>query len=365
MQGNVIDFNESKKRILDRIVSPVVPATSDIQADSTKKALEKFCNVLYAYQDTLKNDGQEITIADVLASFNEFFDEAYIEFSAMYNLDRVTKFKEAMDYAMLNGGKRIRPFLLFMTYYFCLGDDYRLLVPMILAIECIHTFSLIHDDLPCMDNDELRRGKPTVWKKYGEDIAVLTGDALLLESSTLIMIMLLGNLSTDLSPYIASSALILFNFSGLNGMMTGQVYDVLNTGNLNLSLQDIQYMYEKKTTALLTASMAIGANLSTKFRKNISDIEKLGSIIGESYQIKDDLLEIESTTEKIGKSVNSDEKNRKVTYVRKVGVEKSKEHLNELYDDAMKLIDALTDEDNAAESKVYREVIKYILNREK
>ncbi len=368
MSDKVIDFNKSKQKLMKKMypnVSPIIPTTKIPSFARTNKALEKFQEIFFKYEDSIINEGtvKKIDIQEVIVYFNRFIDEAYIELSESYDLKEVSKFKEALDYAMIDGGKRLRPFLLFATYYFSLGTDFLLITPLMVSLELIHTFSLIHDDLPCMDNDELRRNKPTVWKKYGEDIAVLAGDALLMEASTILLETIFEFAYTEYGSYFITSALILLRLAGLDGMITGQVYDVMNTGNSDLSLQNILYMYDKKTTALLTASLVIGANMSAKFSKNISYMEELGIYIGESYQIKDDLLEIESTTEKIGKSVDSDKNNNKVTYVSKVGIDASKERLEILYTSSMKLIDMMTDESNAKESKVYKKIIEYILLR--
>jgi len=219
---------------------------------------------------------------------------------------------------------------MFVTYNLFLGTDFFMIAPFMVSIELIHTFSLIHDDLPCMDNDELRRGKPTVWKKYGEDIAVLVGDALMMEAATILVETILEVVYTSYGALTATSAIVLMKLAGLEGMITGQAFDVMNTNNTELKVEDIWYMYDKKTSALLAASIIIGANMSGRIGMNVEKIERMGHYIGEAYQIKDDLLEIESTEEKIGKSTKSDEKNNKVTYVSKVGVEKAKKRLSVL-----------------------------------
>lgn len=370
MSSKIIDFNKSKQKLIEKMypnVSPIVPKSHAQNYISTNKALDSFQEIFLKYQESINDEGSnnQIALEEVLVYFNRFFDEAYKELVGTYDLSATPKFKEAMDYAMLCGGKRIRPFLMLATYYFCLGDDFLLLTPFLVSIELIHTFSLIHDDLPCIDNDTLRRGKPTLWKKYGEDIAVLTGDALLAVANSILIELIYELAYTDIGTFVITSALILTRLSGLDGMITGEVYDVINTNNKDLTLKDIIYMYDKKTTALITASIVIGANLSTKFSNNIAFVEELGMIIGESYQIKDDLLEIESTEDIIGKSVNSDINNNKITYVKKVGIEKSKERLNTLYDKAMKLIDSMGSPMNTKELKVYKEIIKYVLKRDR
>lgn len=369
MNNNVIDFNKSKQKLISKKypnVSPILPSKAGINLTNTNKALQQFQTIFFEYQETLMDEEavKKVKLEEVLVYFNRYFDEAYKEI-LNYDFTRTAKFKEALDYAMLSQGKRLRPFLIFMAYNFCGGENHIILTPLMVAIELIHTFSLVHDDLPCMDNDELRRGKPTVWKQYGEDIAVLVGDALLMEAATILTEMVLEFAYTDIGAYVTTSALLLLKLAGLDGMIIGQVYDVMNTQNKNLKFQDLSYMYNKKTTALLTASLVIGFNMSAKYKKNVELIETLSSYIGESYQIKDDLLEVESTTEAIGKSVDSDKKNDKITFVRLAGVEASKRRLDILYNEAMKTIDLMSEDPEKKETKVFKEVIKYILNRDK
>lgn len=369
MSDNVIDFNKSKQKLINKKypnVSPILPSKNEVNFVNTSKAFQQFQSIFYEYQENIlnKDDDKRVTLEEVLVYFNRYFDEAYKE-TINYDLTKIPKFKEALDYAMLSQGKRLRPFLIFIAYNFCGGDNHIILTPLMVAIELIHTFSLVHDDLPCMDNDELRRGKPTVWKKYGEDIAVLVGDALLMEANTLLTETVLEFAYTDIGAYVTTSALLLLKLAGLDGMIAGQVYDVMNTQNKKLNLKDITYMYNKKTTALLTASLVIGFNMSAKYKKNVELIETLSSYIGESYQIKDDLLEVESTTEVIGKSVDSDKKNGKVTFVTLVGVEEAKKRLQMLYDAAMQTIDIMAEDVSRKETKVFKDVVRYILNREK
>ncbi|MBR3288944.1 MAG: polyprenyl synthetase family protein [Lachnospiraceae bacterium] len=369
MNNKVIDFKKSKERLMNKKfpnVSPIIPEGKQPFYLESNKALDKFQTILCDYQEYLldRENKKEIKLEEVLVYFNRYFDAIYKELTG-FDDSKVPKFKEAMDYAMLSNGKRLRPFLMLLTYNFCEGEDFLLISPLMVAMELIHTFSLVHDDLPCMDNDELRRGKPTVWKKYGEDIAVLVGDALYMEATSILMDMVLEFLYTEIGSYVATSAAIIIKLAGLDGMITGQVFDVMNTTNDKLTIDDICYMYDKKTTALLTASMIVGANMSSLYNGKAELIERLGICLGESYQIKDDLLEIEQTTEKIGKSVDSDKKNNKVTYVGKVGIEESKHRLEQLFKASMGIIDSMTTEKNKKESLVFKELIKYLMSREK
>ena len=369
MNNKVIDFKKSKEKLMSKRfpnVSPIMPEGKQPLYLESNKALDKFQTILCDYQAYLldKEHNKEIKLEEVLVYFNRYFDAIYNELTR-FDDARVQKFKEALDYAVLSNGKRLRPFLMLVAYNFCEGEDFLLIAPLMVAMELIHTFSLVHDDLPCMDNDELRRGKPTVWKKYGEDIAVLVGDALYMEATSILMDMILEFLYTEIGSVVATSAAIIIKLSGLNGLITGQVFDVMNTTNKNLTVEDISFMYNKKTTALLAASIMVGANMAPQFNGKSDLIEDLGVSIGESYQIKDDLLEVEQTTEQIGKSVDSDKKNDKVTYVQKVGVQEAKKRLSELYDKSMGIIDKMTTERNLKESLVFKELIKYLMTREK
>lgn len=369
MNNKVIDFKKSKEKLINKKfpnVSPIVTEGKQPLYVESNKALDKFQTILFDYQEYLmgNDEKKEITLEEVMFYFNKYFDAVYKELTR-FDDTKILKFKEAFDYAVLSNGKRIRPFLMLVTYNFCEGEDFLLIAPLMVALELIHTFSLVHDDLPCMDNDELRRGKPTVWKKYSEDIAVLVGDALYMEATRILMDMVLEYLYTEIGNYVATSAAVMLRLSGLDGMISGQVFDVMNTTNNNLTIEDLTFMYEKKTNALLTAGMVIGANMSSLYNSEIGVFEKLGYCLGESYQIKDDLLEIEQTTEKIGKSVDSDKKNNKVTYVSKVGVKESKNRLDYLFKTSLDLVDSLTSARNEKEAKVFKELIKYLMVREK
>ena len=369
MDNKIIDFKKSKENLINKKfpnISFLEKESKFFVTNESNKLLEQFLEILYNYQNYLidSDNNKEVKLEEVFLHFNRYFDSIYSDL-LRFDSAKTPKLKEAIDYAMLSSGKRIRPFLMLITYNFCYGEDFLILAPFMVAIEMIHTFSLVHDDLPCMDNDELRRGKPSVWKKYGEDMAVLVGDALMIEASAILVEIITELLYTDLGSYVSSSALVLLKLAGLSGMIVGQTFDVINTGNKNLNLDDINYMYSKKTTALLTASMVIGANLSGKFGDKMESIENLSMYLGQSYQIKDDLLEVEGTTEQIGKSVNSDKDNDKVTFVDLVGVDTAKKELEHLYEQSIKTIDMMTTSRNRKEALVFKETINYLLRRNK
>ena len=369
MEGKVIDFKKSKEKLLNKKfpnISSIAENNNGKTYYSSSKALQDFQNIFFSYSNYVvnKSSEKEIKLDEVMIYFNRYFDEIYKEFTKFDDL-KVSKFKEAMDYAMLSSGKRIRPFLMLATYNFLEGKNFMLLAPFMVAMEMIHTFSLVHDDLPCMDNDELRRGKPTVWKKYGEDIAVLVGDALFMHAINILNETIYNLGFTEIGTYVITASNIITKLAGLDGMIAGQVFDVMNTGNNKLSMGDINYMYEKKTTALIVASMLVGASLSVIHSKDFPHIDELGQCLGESYQIKDDLLEIESNTETIGKSVDSDKKNGKVTFVSIAGIDEAKKRLEQLENRSYILIDKLTNQNNYREAMVYKEIFKYIYKREK
>lgn len=369
MDNKVINFNESKTRLINKRYPNITKMMEKAERPAyleSNKALDNFQSIYFKYKEYLAGTegAKEVTLNEVLVYFNRYFDEIY-KYIVNFEDEKVVKLKEMMDYAMLSNGKRLRPFLMFLSYVFSYGEDIMVLAPFMVAIELIHTFSLIHDDLPCMDNDELRRGKETVWKKYGEDMGVLTGDALMMHASSILVEMILDFGYTVVGTQVVTSALILLRLAGLDGMISGQVFDVMNTQNKNLTIDDIVYMYDKKTTALLTAALMIGANMSGGFGDRIALIEQLSMNIGEAYQIKDDLLEIESTKEKIGKSTDSDKDNGKVTYVTLVGIKKAKERIDELEKESMIIIDSLTSDKNNKDANVFKEVVRYLMSRDR
>ena len=369
MNNKVIDFQKSKEKLLNKKfpnVSSMPNATNNESYNESRKAFENFQSIFFAYKEYLANsDGKkEITLEEVFVHFNRFFDEIYKEL-VKFDYSKTPKFKEILDYAMLSSGKRLRPFLMLVTYSFLEGKNFFILSPFMVAMELIHTFSLIHDDLPCMDNDELRRGKPTVWKKYGEDMAVLAGDALYMQAMSILMETVFEFAYSDIGSAVITSANVITKLSGLSGMILGQVFDVMNTGNLRLKIDDINFMYDKKTSALIVASLIVGTSLSIKHSDSFIEIERLGLFIGEAYQIIDDLLEIESDEKTIGKSVDSDKKNGKVTYVSLIGIGEAKERLDYLKKESNLIIDKLTNDNNYKDALVYKEVIKYLFKREK
>lgn len=227
---------------------------------------------------------------------------------------------EAMNYSLLAGGKRLRPMLMSETYRLFGGREEALLYPFMAAMEMIHTYSLVHDDLPAMDNDEYRRGRKTTHVVYGEAMAILAGDGLLnyafetaVKAFQAISCMDEG---AALQSYqrVAGALAILSQKSGIYGMIGGQVMDMEEYDG-SVSQSRLNHMYLLKTGALIEASMMIGAILAGAGEEEVRQIESIAGDIGLAFQIKDDILDVISTSEALGKPVHSDEKNEKITYV--------------------------------------------------
>lgn len=240
---------------------------------------------------------------------------------------------EAMNYSVKAGGKRLRPMLMQETYKL-FGGDGKEIEPFMAAIEMIHTSSLIHDDLPCMDNDELRRGLPTTWVKYGYDMAVLAGDALMIyafETAAKAFSM------TSHADRVGKAIGLLAEKTGIYGMIGGQVVDVELT-NKPVPEDKLDFIYRLKTGALLEASMMIGAILAGADEEQVKAVEQMASDIGLAFQIQDDILDVTSNPEVLGKPVLSDEKNHKTTYLTLFGLEKAKKDVEEISNRAVKLL---------------------------
>lgn len=240
---------------------------------------------------------------------------------------------EAMNYSVVAGGKRLRPMLMQETYrYFTktnVNED--ALNRFMAALEYIHTYSLVHDDLPAMDNDVLRRGMPTTHVKYGEAMAILAGDGLLNYAYEVA-----AGAFNDNNDYkmVASALKILARKPGIYGMIGGQVIDVENCGK-NISMDVLEKIHELKTGALIETAMMIGAILAGASSEEVDIVEQVALNIGLAFQIQDDVLDVTSTDEVLGKPVNSDEKNDKSTYVNLVGIDKAKILVKEHTDRAL------------------------------
>ena len=289
---------------------------------------------------------------------------------------------DVMDYTMSAGGKRIRPML--MQECFCLfGGVGTYIEPFMAAMEMIHTYSLIHDDLPALDNDDYRRGRKTAHIVYGEDMAILAGDALLnyaFETAGKAFTMIEGQALPDsfggevdrvvnadtVRAYMSELRLrrnveramqVLAAKPGIYGMIGGQVADVELTGSV-LSEEQLTYIYENKTGALIEASMMIGAILADADDGTIEKIAKVAYNIGMAFQIQDDILDEISTFEDLGKALHSDEKNGKVTYVTIHGIEESKREVERLSKEAITLVESID-----GDSTFLIGLIEYLIER--
>ncbi|MFV0464969.1 MAG: polyprenyl synthetase family protein [Lachnospiraceae bacterium] len=238
---------------------------------------------------------------------------------------------EAMNYSVLAGGKRIRPMLMQETFLMFQGEG-DMLYPFMAAIECIHTYSLVHDDLPAMDNDEFRRGKKTTHAVYGEAMGILAGDALLNYAYELIASEMA---KTPGNPTLAHAFFILSQKAGIFGMVGGQTIDIESVGTDESSLKRLIRIHELKTSALIEAAMMCGAILAGADEKQVKKIETCARKVGLAFQIQDDILDVTSCSEILGKPVGSDERNHKTTMVSLLGLEKAKVEVKSLTDSAL------------------------------
>lgn len=261
----------------------------------------------------------------------------------------------AMDYSVRAGGKRLRPMLMEETYRL-FGGRGKEIEPFMAAIEMIHTSSLIHDDLPCMDNDTLRRGLPTTWVKFGYDIAVLAGDGLLMYSMETAA-KALG--LTDRADRVARCMGILGEKAGIYGMIGGQSVDVELAGK-PIPREKLDFIYRLKTGALLEASMMIGAVLGGAGEEQLKLVNKMASCVGLAFQIQDDILDVTSSDEVLGKPVLSDEKNHKTTYVTLEGMIKAKQDVEMISEEAVSCLHELP-----GQNQFLEELIRMLVNREK
>ena len=245
---------------------------------------------------------------------------------------------EAMAYSLLAGGKRLRLMMMQETFKL-FGGTSKVIEPFMAAIEMIHTYSLVHDDLPAMDNDEYRRGRKTTWVVYGEDMAILTGDALLnyaFETAVKAF-----TIEPEESLLIGRAIGVLGEKSGIYGMIGGQVIDVKNSGNA-IEKEVLDKIHELKTSALIEASMMIGAILGGASEEEVRKVEMIAKNVGLAFQIQDDILDVTSTEEVLGKPVHSDEKNEKTTYVTLFGVEGASKIVEEKSNDAIEILHSLS-----------------------
>jgi len=283
----------------------------------------------------------------MLKRYKTLMDETILNYFRTLPDNRLT---EAMAYSMNLGGKRLRPALVLMSSRIFGGNEEEIL-PMALAMEMIHTYSLIHDDLPAMDNDELRRGKPTSHIVFGEANAILAGDALLNEAFTV----LLSNYAVK-STEGARAALRISEAAGREGMILGQVYDLENEKK-KVSLSELVSCHNRKTGELIAASLTGPAVFYGASADEIEKIHTFGIRLGLAFQIQDDILDRTSTKEVLGKSTGKDEKSGKSTYVELFGIERSREMAREVTAECLEILESI-DRDTKELSDVTEQLMK-------
>lgn len=265
---------------------------------------------------------------------------------------------EAMNYSVRAGGKRLRPMLMEETYHM-FGGSSAVIEPFMAAIEMIHTYSLVHDDLPAMDNDEYRRGKKTTHAVYGEAMGILAGDALLnmaYETAAKAFDMEVADAR------VARAFTVLAKKAGVYGMVGGQVVDVESekSDDCPVTREKLDFIYRLKTSALIESSMMIGAILAGASPDEISRVEQIAAKLGLAFQIQDDVLDVTSTLEVLGKPVGSDEKNNKATYVTFEGLDKADSDVERISKEAEEQLDDLEYDD-----AFLKELFEYLIHREK
>ncbi|MCR5674484.1 MAG: polyprenyl synthetase family protein [Lachnospiraceae bacterium] len=267
---------------------------------------------------------------------------------------------EAMNYSVLAGGKRLRPILMRETCHLYGQKNEEILHPFMAAIEFIHTYSLVHDDLPAMDNDDYRRGKPTTHKKYGAGMATLAGDGLLnLAFETAFRAFDLCGSESERNAVIRALR-ILADKAGINGMVGGQCADLQAEEQANgaRTKEELLYIHTNKTAAMIESAMMIGATLAGASDEEVRRMEQAGEKIGLAFQIRDDILDVEGEASTLGKDVGSDEKNGKLTYVSMYGSAQARDDVRRLSEEAIGLTG------NGTERNFLQDLIEWMITRE-
>lgn len=263
---------------------------------------------------------------------------------------------EAMEYSLMAGGKRLRPMLMQETFRL-FGGEGEIVEPFMAALEMIHTYSLVHDDLPAMDNDTYRRGRETTHVVYGEALGILAGDALLNYAFETAADSFLA--FPQESGKLGAAMQILAKKAGIHGMIGGQVIDIQNDGK-PVTRELLDQINVLKTSALIESAMMIGAALAGADEKAVSDMEKVASNVGMAFQIQDDILDVTSTEEVLGKPIGSDAKNDKITYVSLLGLEEAKHWVEKLSEEAITIL-----EDRQEKNPYLTELLRMLIYREK
>ena len=267
---------------------------------------------------------------------------------------------EAMNYCLMGGGKRLRPLIMSEVYSMFGGDEKDVIESFMTALEMVHTYSLVHDDLPAMDNDDYRRGRKTCHVVYGEDMAILTGDALLNRAFE-VALNCSAKATPETSVRILKALRLMASKAGIFGMVGGQVFDVESeTLEKRNSLEEILFIHRFKTSALLQIAFMAGAILAGAPEKDIELLSIIGENVGIAFQIKDDILDVVGSEEMLGKPVGSDERNNKVTYVNLVGLEQAEKDVEMYSKLAVDSFDMLSEK-----NEFLKELIISLVSREK
>ena len=266
---------------------------------------------------------------------------------------------EAMNYSIMAGGKRLRPIMMEESYHL-LGGRGKIVEPFMAALEMIHNYSLVHDDLPAMDNDEYRRGRKTTWKVYGDGMAVLAGDGLLNYAYETAVTAFSMTEDREELKRVARALEVLTRKAGVYGMIGGQTADIEAESKEQITEELLLFIDENKTAALMQAAFMIGGILAGASEEAINKLERAAYDIGIAFQIQDDILDVTSTTEVLGKPVGSDEKNHKLTYVSLHGLDQAKEEVCRLSGEAVHILKGLGEEND-----FLIELIHSLIKREK
>ncbi|MCL2874492.1 MAG: polyprenyl synthetase family protein [Defluviitaleaceae bacterium] len=275
------------------------------------------------------------------------------EFNKLFRGKEPKNLYEAMSYSVLAGGKRLRPVLLIAACE-CFGGDINYAMPFAVAVELIHTYSLIHDDLPAMDNDDLRRGKPTNHIVYGEAMAILAGDGLLNMAYEIMSHFCAEN---DEIKYVNAMKEIAAA-AGANGMVGGQAVDILSEG-IEISGDVLEYIHKHKTASMICASLAAGAIVGGADPGDVERFRKVGNLIGFAFQVQDDILDYKGDEIKVGKSLGGDERNKKTTYISLHGIDKATADFEKDFNCAIEILRKVKNTENLIE------IVKNVLHRDK
>ena len=365
VMGNVLGEERAKKVIDSKRYYPNVKVIQELMKAGGE---ERFITLFTTNSQKLISMLEKINIEDrdALHYMSDFVNDETTQgmipkYSPKTNLYKEIQEKglqktvlSAMNYSVKAGGKRLRPMLMAETYEMFGGADSSVIEPFMAAIEMIHTYSLIHDDLPALDNDALRRGMPTAHIKFGEAMAILAGDALLNYAFETAAKAFDG---TNKDIQTAKALQILTRKPGIYGMIGGQTVDV-EQENKAISFDTLMYIHNNKTAALIECAMMIGAVLAGASEKEVSMIEQIANKVGIAFQIEDDILDVVSTSEEIGKPAGSDEKNGKNTYVLFKGIEQSKKDAEQYTREALQIFDELE-----YKNPFLRELLLYLVGR--